>query len=73
MTFKNPMFHIWKNELKRLLVKLSRSLIAQSYINIARTLPDEPGGNADRGYMFSFLYKPAEKLVAVRNAHCRAR
>lgn len=73
MTFKNHMFHKCKNELKKLLVKLSRSLTAQLYINIAQTLPAKPGGNADRGYTFSFLYQPAEKLVAVGNAHCRTR
>lgn len=61
MTFKKHVFHKWKNELKKLLVKLPRSWTAHLYINIAQTLPAKPGGRADRGSMFSFLYKTCTK------------
>jgi len=73
MTFKKHMFHKWKNELKRLLAILSRSLTAQLHLNIVQTLPAEPGRNDNRGYKFSFSYKSGEKLVAVGNAYCRTR
>lgn len=38
---------------------------------MSQTLPAEPGGRADRGSKSSFLYKPAQKLVAVGDARCR--
>lgn len=54
-------------------MKFSRSRTAQLYINVTQTLPAESGGNAGRGYTFSFFYKPAEKLVVMGNAHCETR
>lgn len=65
------MFHKWKNELKKLLVKLSRSWTVHLYTNITQGLPAEPGGRADRASMISFSNKPTPKLIAVGNACCR--
>lgn len=71
MTFKKHMFHKWKNELKKLLVKLLRSWTVLLYTNITQGLTAEPGGRADRASMISFSSIPAPKLVAMRNSYCR--
>lgn len=71
MTFKKHMFHKWKNELKKLLVKLLRSWTGLLHTNITQGLPAEPGGRADTASIISFSYKPAPKLVAMGNAYCR--
>lgn len=71
VTFKKHMFHKWKNELKKLLVKLPRSWTVHLYVNITQGLPAEPAGRADRGSTISSSYKPAPKLVAMGNACCR--